>query len=146
MPLATSLSGMTRAVSVAEREVKIRIVERGSVEWKISFVSMGPANLPPFAKNIAKSTNTHTRSLTVNAIATAIPPVIEDTTPPARTVATTILTIYSGASYLIRNRHVFKEGAKEEEKTEVEENRIEVEETKNITSTTEEISVEEKAE
>ena len=29
-------------------------------------------------------------------------------------VATTILTIYSGASYLIRNRHVFKEGAKED--------------------------------
>lgn len=45
-------------------------------------------------------------------------------------VATTILTIYSGASYLIRNRHVFKEGAKEEEKTE------EVAQTEEETSTT----------
>lgn len=54
-------------------------------------------------------------------------------------VATTILTIYSGTSYLIRNRHVFKEGEKEEKEEKVEqqtsaqENSENVEETQNTT-------------
>lgn len=62
-------------------------------------------------------------------------------------IATTILTIYSGASYLIRNRHVFKEGAKEDEKPEeVVENKIEVEETNNAPSTAEETTTQEKTE
>lgn len=54
-------------------------------------------------------------------------------------ILTTILTIYSGASYLIRNRHVFKEGEKEEkeqkaqEQTSAQENSENVEQAQNTT-------------
>ena len=61
-------------------------------------------------------------------------------------VATTILTIYSGASYLIRNKHVFKEGAKEETETSIVEEKMEVEENEAKPTSEKQVASQEKTE
>ena len=106
IPLATSLSGIIRAVAVVDNEVKIRIVERGRVERIISFVPVGRQIRPPLTKNITPKTRTQTRSLTVKAMATATPP-SRATTPPARQVARTIFTTSSRNSVDENARNFF---------------------------------------
>ena len=72
-----------------------KVTDNGKVDLNISFVSCGFVIRPPFAKNIIARTRAHTRSLTVKAMATAEPPSIAFTTPPARIDATAIRTTSS---------------------------------------------------
>ena len=107
MPMSTSLSGIMRAVTVTDNEVRIRIVDKGKVDLKISFESCGFESLPPFAKNMIARTRAQARSLTVKAIATAVSPSIDATTPPASIDATAIRTTSSRSSVDEKVRNFF---------------------------------------
>ena len=98
IPLSTRRLGIISAVIVTVKDVRIRIVDSGSVDLKISFVSCGLQMRPPFTKNIIARTRAQARSLTVKAMATAVPPSMALTTPPARIEATAIRTTSSSNS------------------------------------------------
>lgn len=108
IPPDTSLRGMTSAVSDDDREVSIRMDDRGIVAVIISLVPCGFVIRPPDAKKSTIRTSTQSRSLKVNASATPFAPVSPETSPLVKITASTILPISSTSSVDEKLRNFFR--------------------------------------